>query len=292
MNQAGNSPRLGTEAPFSTEMRRLRPAASAQRHCIGAAAALALLSASVHAPAAEPTAPETATTAAAPTSSAQSYAAGSQGEPSPWHLDIAVGTVVPMDIGGRVTLEGPARIHLSVGLGLMPEAYVDIINDFAENLNLYDEAQARLIEDALYKSTTFRTALGWTPWADWGFFFDVGYAFQGLGGRSSPGEVVRVATDINPPITGLVDLDVQANLHILTVDLGYKWFFYRNLFLLGALGGEFTLAADTSIEPEFGLRNIGLIDRFTERAEDRLSDIITSNVHHPTLSLLIGARGF
>jgi hypothetical protein len=207
-------------------------------------------------------------------------------------VDLALGTVIPMDIGGRVTLEGPARLHLSLGLGLMPEAYVDIINDTAENLNLYDDEKSRLIEDALYKSTTFRAALGWTPLADWGFYFAAGYAFQGLGGRSSPGEVVRAATEIDPPITGLVDLDVKANLHILTVDLGYKWFFYDHLFLQGALGGEFTLAADTSIEPEFGLRNVGLIDRFAQRAEDKLSDILTSNLHHPTLTLLVGARGF
>jgi hypothetical protein len=275
-------------------MRHPRSARTIRRHRIAcAAAALAFLLVGAQAGATEgrpeqPTQPAPATQVEPGTENP----AVSDGEPSPWHVDLALGTVVPMDIGGRVVIEGPGRIHLSLGLGLMPEAYVDIINDTADNLNLYDEAKQRLIEDALYKATTLRAALGWTPWEEWGFYFAAGYAFQGLGGRSSPGEVVRAATEIDPPITGLVDLDVQANLHILTVDLGYKWFFHERLFLQGALGGEFTLAADTSIEPEFGLRSIGLIDRFTQRAEDELSDILTSNVHHPTITILVGARGF
>jgi hypothetical protein len=213
-------------------------------------------------------------------------------EPSPWHLDVMVGTVIPMDVGGRFTLEGPYRIRLSLGAGIMPDSYVSVINSTAEELNLYREAQSRLIENALYRSTTLRAALGWIPWSEWGFFFDVGYAFQGLGGRSSPGEVVVAATDLEPPISGIVDLDVQANLHIMTVDLGYKWFFWENLFLQASLGGEFTMGATSRIEPEFGLRSTRLVDRFAGLAEDKLNNLLEDNVHHPTISILIGARGF
>lgn len=213
-------------------------------------------------------------------------------EPSPWHVDLAIGTVVPMDIGGRVVIQGPERIFLSLGLGIMPDAYVDIINSTAEGLDLYHARQSRLIEDSLHDAITFRSALGWFPWADLGFFGSVGYAFQGLGGRSSPGEVVRAATNVDPPITGLVDVEVEANLHILTVDFGYKWFFQQNLFLQVGVGGEFTLAAHSSIEPEFGLRSFGPIERFTRAAEERLNDLLEDNVHHPTVTLLVGARGF
>ncbi len=197
-----------------------------------------------------------------------------------------------MDVGGRITIGGPHRIQLSLGAGTIPDGYVDLITSTGETLDFLDESQAKLIEEGLYRATTLRAALGWTPWEEWGFYFDVGYAFQGFGGSTTVGDVIVAATGVDLPVVDLIGFDVELDLHVLTADVGYKWFVTDNLFLQGALGWESTLGASSRIAQDFGIRDIDIVDDFVSEAEEELNEIARDDIHHPTLTLLLGARGF
>lgn len=118
---------------------------------------------------------------------------------SPWRLELSAGTQFPADVDVRATLEGPHRLLGSLSIGLLPSAYVDVLNEVLVSANAYNQSTADLIRVALKDSLVVRMRLGWRPFSDHGFYFMGGYGFAALGGGVSGIELLALAAGKTPP---------------------------------------------------------------------------------------------
>src|SRR4051812_7155601 len=76
------------------------------------------------------------------------------------HLRIEAATTVPLVVGARLVAELPARLRLATGIGVMPRAYAEGINEFVVAAGGYDDDVADVIEESLSSSLVWRTNLG------------------------------------------------------------------------------------------------------------------------------------
>ena len=211
------------------------------------------------------------------------------------HLDLVAKTDVAIDVGGRVDLELPYRLRVGLSVGVLPAPYVDVINAVVVGLGGYDEVTAALIEATIKNSLIIHTDLGWRPFPKQGFFFNTGYQLATLGGGLSGAEVIEAAVGGDAPaVAELLDFDAAANVHMITVSLGWDFVIAKHLLLRPQLGGAFTVASKTTIEPDFSYPAIfnTAMNTFTGKSEAYLDDLFTSWVHTPTLGLHLGWRFF
>ncbi len=209
-------------------------------------------------------------------------------------VDVQLGSDFPLDVGGRVTVEGPYRLRATAAVGWMPPAYLDTINAFCTGVGWYDDTTALLIDTALQNALIARFHLGWRPFPKLGFQFELGYGFAGLGGGLSGSDAISAVTgedlpeESDEPYTFLV----KAAAHQFDVTLGWEWTIKRHFLIRADLGGVFTLGAQTDIEPDFEPRPIveGKIDAAEIAGEEYINDTLTSYVHSPTIGLMIGWR--
>lgn len=216
-----------------------------------------------------------------------------------WHLGVEALTDVPMSAGGRVAVEGPERIRLSTALGVLPGAYVDVINEVAIAAGGYDDTTAEVIGSALSESLVWRTHVGWRPFADYGLAFDAGYTLAALGGGLTGGALLAAVIGQEPPEPpgGASDrsYSVASALHLIDVEIGWEWFVWEGLWLRAALGGSFTVASATTVEPDFDPQTPAgarAVSAFASFGEAYLDDIYTSYVHTVVISVGAGYRFF
>ena len=211
---------------------------------------------------------------------------------SPWHLQVEALTDVPIDVGGRVTVEGPLRLRLSTSLGVLPSPYVDLINDVAVSAGWYNQQTATLISDSLGSSLVWRTHIGWRPFARSGFVFDVGYGLVTLGGSVNTSAAVAAAAGKNATAKpSAPSYDVTSTLQMIDADLGWEWTFFRDhLVLEASLGFAGTLAASTSAVPQGTATRVG--DAFGAEAAAYLDSLYTSYIFSPVATVTAGYRFF
>jgi hypothetical protein len=215
--------------------------------------------------------------------------------PSPWHLQIEALTEVPMDIGGRVVVEGPLRLRFSTSVGVMPGPYVDVINDFVVALGGYNQQTAALIESSLSSSVVWRTHLGWRPFPRAGLVFDVGYGLVALGGGVNAAEAIAAAdskTATSAPTAA--NYNVSSTLQMIDADLGWEWKLFGDRMVIEAgLGFSATLAASTSATPETTTAHGTKVrDAFGDAAAKYLDGLYTSYVYVPVATVAAGYRFF
>lgn len=209
---------------------------------------------------------------------------------STWRLSLEANTDFPLNVGARVGAELPGRLRLSTSVGWLPRAYLQGINDVAVDTELYDRRTADLIEDGLQGAIVWRTHVGWRPFSGSGFYIDGGYGLVTLGGASRPGEVLTALLGVAPPfIEDFANqlFEVRSTVHMVDAELGWQWYPGERLTVRAALGGAFTFAASSSIEPESDVGAV-LLEPFTALAESKLNRTYKDYVHLPTLSLSVG----
>jgi len=218
--------------------------------------------------------------------------ARAQDDGSPWHLQIEALTDVPLDVGGRVLLEGPLRLRLSSSLGVLPGPYVDVINDFTVAIGAYNQQTADLIASSLTSSLVWRTHLGWRPFPRAGFVFDVGYGFVSLGGGvKSSAAIAAAAGKSASSKPGGPTYDVASTLQMIDADVGWEWkLLADHLVLEASLGFAGTVAASTSATPQGGSTRVR--DAFGAEASAYLDNLYTSYVFTPVVTLALGYRFF
>jgi hypothetical protein len=232
---------------------------------------------------------------AAPTVAAALSVAPVAADESPWHLGVEASTDVPMSVGGRASLEGPLRLRLTTGFGVLPEPYVALTNAVAVGLGGYDQATADVVESAIASSFVWRTQLGWRFVPEWGFYADLGYTLVTLGGGASAAELLALSTgEQAPPEAQSKEFDVASTLHMFVIEAGYEWVLVEHLVLRGALGFAATLGATTSVEEEFAVGALEriVVDAFAARSERYLNDVYTSYVFTPVITAGVGYRFF
>jgi hypothetical protein len=208
-----------------------------------------------------------------------------------WDITVEVNTDFPLSVGGRLGVESPWRLRLSTSLGYLPAGYTRAVNAVAVGLGAYERDQAELIENALKNSLAWRTHVGWRPFPGAGFYVEGGYGLVALGGETNPEDVLVALTGVEPPFGEEVlnrEYRVRSVLHMLDVELGWRWGLGAGWTARTALGAAFTLDANSRVQPRFEPSQPLLINAFSRFAEGYLDRTFEKYVHLPVLSLSLG----
>lgn len=208
-----------------------------------------------------------------------------------WDITVEANTDFPLAVGGRVGVESPWRLRLSTSLGYLPAAYVGVVNDAAVELGAYGRNEADLIEGALKNSLVWRTHVGWRPFPGAGLYLEGGYGLVALGGEVNAEEVLATLTGIEPPVGESVldrEYRVRSVLHMLDVELGWRWGLGSGWTARTALGAAFTLDSNSRVEPQFEPSQPLLVNAFSRLAEGQLDRTFERYVHLPVLSFSLG----
>ncbi len=173
-------------------------------------------------------------------------------EASPPFFDVMAGTVVPIAIGGLLSLELPGRILLQGELGWMPPAYGSAINGVVQGFGAYDASIRELVDGSLDDAFVGRLSGGWRPFPSAGFEIFAGYSYVGLSGDVSPSAVAGV---VGGPFAQQVaaralseDVAIRSSLHNVHVGLGWRWVAFDHLAIRLTAAYMQTLGSSTSIE--------------------------------------------
>lgn len=210
-------------------------------------------------------------------------------EPDPVRVTVDAGTDFPVDVGGRVTIELPARVRLSTTAGVMPGIYVEALNAFLVGVGAYTESTADLVAATLTSSFILRNHVGWRPLPKYGFYVEAGYGIVTLGGDLTGAEVIAAATGREPSSGDETrSFDASSTLHMVDVELGWELTFVEHLAARFAVGGAFTVGASTSIEPTFEPQAPRATRLFTDQAEAYLTDVFESYAFTPVITVALG----
>jgi len=217
--------------------------------------------------------------------------------PPGYQLRLEVGTDFPVALGARVSAEFPLRLRVGSSLGALVGPYVDSINGVVVALGGYPQSTADLISDALQNSLVWRLQVGWRPFASLGFYVDLGYGLATLGGGATGDQILAAALGQSAPAnSGGRDYDIVSTIHLVMVEIGWQWSLWHDrISLRAAVGGAFTVAASTTITPQFSTTSAlegRLVEAFTTFGEDYLDDTYTTYVHTPVISVAAGYRFF
>jgi len=235
--------------------------------------------------------------------SAPKTASGSSGNrlrEGPFHLDLRVQTDFPLAVGGRLNAELPGRIQLSTALGVLPSAYVGVINNAVISAGGYDRFTAYVIRDALRKSLVWRTHLGWRPFEKRGWYFEAGYGFVSLGLALTPHDVLVAALGNDAPgvpddIDRAFTYDIRTHLHMIDAETGWRWLLAGDRIVLSAaLGFAATVDARTRIEPRYpnSVTDSGPARTVADIGERHLDEIYERYVFIPVGTVSAGYRFF
>lgn len=227
-------------------------------------------------------------------------AGGNDLREGPFHLDLRAQTDFPISVGGRLNAELPGRIQLSTAFGVLPGAYVDVINSGIVSAGGYDRFTAYVIRDALRKSLVWRTHLGWRPFEKRGWYFEAGYGLVSLGLAFTPEDALVAALgDDAPGVPDDVDraftYDIRTNLHMIDVESGWRWLMAGDRIVLSAaLGFAATVDARTEIEARYpnDVTDSGPARALAEIGERRLDEIYERYVFTPVGTVSLGYRFF
>jgi hypothetical protein len=206
----------------------------------------------------------------------------------PWHVWAEAMTDVPVMIGARFEVEGPLRLRAWTSLGVIPSAYVEVVDAAAQAFGGYNDQTSELIVSTIESSLVWRLHAGWRPLRRQGFGFDFGYTLATLGGATTGGEILSAAIGRSlPTALGTSEFDVASTLHLLGGEASYRWSWPSGLALRLSLGFVGTVAASATVEPESGTSSPGSAATSAE-LERFLRDTYTSYVHSPYLGIALG----
>jgi hypothetical protein len=210
-------------------------------------------------------------------------------EPDPVRVATELVTDFPIDVAARVTVEVPARVRASLSLGVMPDPYADAINGFLVGVGAYDSSTADLLASALSSSFVMRLHAGIRPFEGYGFYVESGYRLVTLGGGAAGTELVAAVTGQAVPEGDRgQELEVDAQLHMVDVELGWELVVVEYLSLRFALGGAFTVDARTTVKPSFEPRFPLATTAFTEAAAIYLEETLEDYAFTPVASVGVG----
>lgn len=213
--------------------------------------------------------------------------------PDAVHLDALAGTTLPLAVEARVQSELPGRLRVGVGVGVLPGAYVDLINTISTSAGWYDEVTGSLIRGALDDSLMLAADVGWRPAPKLGLFFGAGWRSGLLGGGLTGTEVLNAATgaDLDPDRT-VAQVSTRAALHQVTAELGWEQIVAKRLVIRASLGGAFTVAAPTDLSADLPPRVAAEVEPVFVEGEDYLRATMKTYVHTPTIAVHVGYRFF
>ncbi len=211
----------------------------------------------------------------------------------PFALDLALSTLAPVSVGPDLSVELPGRVLLQAHLGWMPDVYSRTLSRTLEDAGAYDEAVGTLVDSALQSSTTWHWGAGFRPFAKLGFELRLGYAHVSLDGVSSTAEIIplvnaAVGERLNTE-TGDADVNLDSQIHHLTVAAGWRWLIADRIVVRASLGYMQAFDSSSSLQ-------IAAFPELTRLAaptvEAVLHDHYMRYIKIPVVGLSVGYRFF
>ena len=209
------------------------------------------------------------------------------------HVDLELGTELPISVGGTVSVEWPFGLRASTSLGYLPRAYVSLINEVVQSFpDSYDDETGDLIEETLQRSLIWRTHLGWRGW--FGLYFDAGYGLAALGGGTSSQALLAALTGrMSVSRDGQTsEYAVSSVLHMVDAEIGWKIVFSERFTFRTALGVAATISASADVDAQFQSNRPQLVAEFERFSEAYLVDTYETYVISPVITVALGYRLF
>lgn len=208
--------------------------------------------------------------------------------------NLEVYTSFPTDVGLRGTIEGPGRLRLTGSAGVLPDAYLDTINNTALANGWYKQKTVDLLDAALEHALVLRLHAGWRPFPAHGFQFEAGYGFIGLGGGLTGAELFEVeyGYDLSALLGDELSFAARAAMHRVDASFGWEYVIRRHLLIRWDLGASYTAHATADIHREFEAYwpLSTELDRIEGDAEDDVIEALEKHVHTPIMAVGVGWR--
>lgn len=215
-----------------------------------------------------------------------------------WHLDLEAATNMPIDMGGRLTLEVPGGFQLGTSLGSMPFFFTDAINAVAVGAKLYDQSTALILKTSLQNSLSWRLHLSWRPHPKSGFYMGMSYGLLVLNGKLAGTSIAdAVDTGSLSTLVRSLSFNINSTLHMLSGEIGYQFHFFRDLMSLRlAVGFTGTIAASTKIQSAVSSSTSAQIRTAVQNASNTAAasfdTMYKSYVLSPVVTIATGFRFF
>lgn len=210
-------------------------------------------------------------------------------------------TDVPLQIGAGVMLESKHRLRLRSSLGFISGAYIDGVNAFAQTYSPqpYTDAVAELVSESLENSMVWRTHVGMRPGERAGLYMHAGYTLVSFGSKTTGAELLEAALEIGDvdmssgPMGAARDVQIDSNLHLVDVELGWDFYVGRHANLRIGAGYSHTFFSKTRIsaryeaDPQMSTAELQEMER---NGEVLLDAIYQEYLRFPTVSMAFGLR--
>jgi hypothetical protein len=208
-------------------------------------------------------------------------------EPLPIALELAVATHFPLSLGLEATLELPLGFLVRGHVGFLPEAYVRLVNAGLRDVGAYDEAVATLVDQSGANALVTRISGGIRPVPGYGFEILAGYTRIDASARVTAADFER-ATGQSMEWTGIRTVGIEAELHMVHVEIGWTAHLWEHLVVRGTLGWTHTLDVSHALD----------LPQIARRREPELIAGIEESVREnilrwgftPELRLVVGYR--
>lgn len=204
-----------------------------------------------------------------------------------WHLEAVAGTRFPVAISGSVAVISPIGLGIELGLGGTPNAYIDAVNAANNELDLYSEAVAMVLDETLGGSLSFTAEMRYRPFPKYGFTIRTGYQLMHLTNAFDNSESLG-ALDLPEAITQ-AQLEVVSDVHMWTAHLGYQWEVANRFVIRVEAGGAFSFAANSKATLNGPSAVADLVE---EPLAEELDKTYPKYLHTPSVGLHIGYRFF
>lgn len=210
------------------------------------------------------------------------------------HLDLEVGTELPLSLGASMVMTYPNGLRLSTGLGYLPNTYVEVINEVVQSFPYsYDDATGDLIEETLKDSLIWRLHAGWQSTS--GVYVETGYRLTALGGGTSSEALLAGITDweMTGEFNGSSGYNVSSTLHMVDIEIGWSTIIDDRWTFRTALGAAATVAASTAVSAQTtptGRARQRFVREFESFSEHYLVDTYTEYVFTPVITVVFGYR--
>lgn len=151
--------------------------------------------------------------------------------------EVIAGTELPFQVGARIKIQLPANIHMTAGLGYIPEFYADTFGGMAGGVGILGENTGEMAGKALAGAFVVDVRAAYSLDPDGGFYAEIGYALITGGSGDVGGDVAEAAYDFD--YTGFDandSLTVESSLHTVTFHLGFLYLISERLSLLVDVG--------------------------------------------------------
>jgi hypothetical protein len=206
----------------------------------------------------------------------------------PWLLSLDAYTAVPVDIGARVSVETPFRLRASAAYGIVPGAYLGLVNSAVESTGAYDALVADVISASFEDGTVLRATVGYRPIG--GLYLDVGYAHVSLSGEFSASDIPPSASAVDIGATPFSEFGytIDSTIHMGTAEVGYQLEPARHLLLAFGIGVMRAFDSESRVTANFASGRSAAATAVTDLAVAEYDERLEQYGIIPTLTVRAG----